>query len=206
MSEARKKPRKLDRSKPRVQNLQNASQGQASQEVQAPRKRPPKLEVREPKEDEGVGQTNAQTRKRPAKLKDKKAGQIPKPEQANEAVKAAETAKVASLAQQKAAHLKDRADQAKDPAEQRKLMSEAMESQKKALSENETVKMLSSGVIQGAGAGGGLGLATGAGVGTAVGGVVSVPTTALGAGVGAGVGALHGPFVKMSSEDDEQKH
>ncbi|KAI9655567.1 MAG: hypothetical protein M1821_005360 [Bathelium mastoideum] len=180
---------------------------------QVERKRPRKLEIRR-KPDEGhrasrhdipvskSDQNSVGARKRPTKLRDSRAQQIPAPEQADEAVKAAESAKAVTLAQRKAAELKAGAEHVADPAERERLLSAAVQSQKKALAENETVQKLQKGTTQGAGAGGGIGLATGAGVGTAVGTVVGVPTTALGAGVGAGVGALHGPFVKITDDDE----
>lgn len=181
---------------------------------QGSRRKPRKLEIRSQPNGKSrelqdrtsasnAGKIPKQGRKKPTKLKDKKASEIPEPTQADEAVKAAETAKSATLAQQKAAKLKKHAEHVSDPDQQNRLMSEAVRSQKKALAENETVKTLSKGTVQGASAGGGIGMATGAGVGTAVGTVVGVPTTALGAGVGAGVGALHGPFVTIADDDDD---
>ncbi|KAI9708253.1 MAG: hypothetical protein M1820_004207 [Bogoriella megaspora] len=212
----KRKPPKLGKPRSQIQNGENHDPT-SPQSLERSKRSPPKLDAKKDKSIPGetrrgppkLGQkkaqieSSAQPRRKPPKLKDKQAMEIPEPAQAQQAKKATEAASVTATTQQKAAELKQRAEKVTDPSEREKLMNQAIDSQKKAIGENETVQMLSRGSVQGAGAGGGIGMATGAGVGTAVGVGVGAPTTLLGAGVGAGVGALHGPWVTGPGLDDQ---
>ena len=121
----------------------------------------------------------------------------------NDRLKEAEAAGAAAISARK------RADGTTDPEEKKRTLEEADKQDKKSKSAIKIAQRLQSGVWQGgasgAGIGAGIGLGLGTVVGSVVGGVTAIPTTGLGALVGAGTGAVHGPWVKLKGDKEEEK-